>query len=111
MKENYPIFVHWYKTLDWILSTVERFPKNARFFLANRIADGAVEIVELVVEAIYTRKRSHILDRINLGIEKQRVLFRIAHDRRYISTRQYEYIARALDETGRMAGGWRKNSL
>jgi hypothetical protein len=44
-------------------------------------------------------------------MEKQRVLFRIAHDRRYISTRQYEYIAKAIDEAGKMTGGWRKQIL
>lgn len=109
MKENYPLFVHWYQTLDWILSTVERFPKSAKFSLGNRISEGALDIVELIVEAIYTRKRSHILDRINLGIEKQRVLFRIAHDRRIISTRQYEYISKSLNESGRMVGGWKKS--
>ena len=108
MKEDYPIFVHWYKTLDWILDTVERFPRNARFTLASRLADGALAVMELVVEAIYTKERKHILDRVNLGLEKQRVLFRIAHDRRYLSTRQYEYIAGALDQAGRMVGGWRK---
>ena len=108
MKENYPLFVHWYKTLDWILTTVERFPKNARFTLASRAADAALDVMESIVEAIYTRKRGHILDRINLLIEKLRVLFRIAHDRHYLSTRQYEHIAKALDEAGRMTGGWKK---
>lgn len=109
MNEKYPLFVHWYQTLNWILSTVERFPKSARFSLGSRIADGALDIVEMITEAIYTRKRSHILDRINLAIEKQRVLFRIAHDRRIISTRQYEYISKSLNESGRMAGGWKKS--
>jgi hypothetical protein len=108
MTDDYPIFVQWYRTFEWILATVERFPKSARFSLASRIADAALDTMEHIVEAIYTKERSHILERVNLYIEKQRVLFRIAHDRRYISTRQYEHVARALDETGRMAGGWRR---
>lgn len=108
MREDYPLFIHWYRTLDWILSTVERIPKNARFSLASRMADCALDTMELIVEAIYTKKRVHILDRTNLHIEKQRVFFRISHDRRYISTRQYEHASRALDEAGRMVGGWRK---
>lgn len=108
MREDYPIFVHWYQTLDWILSTVERFPRGARFSIASRLADSALETMELILEAIYTKERVYILDRINLYIEKQRVLFRISHDRRYLSTRQYEYVANALEETGRMVGGWRK---
>jgi four helix bundle protein len=108
-REDYPLFVHWYKTLDWILTTVEKFPKQARFTVGQRLTDNALDIVEHITEAIYAKKRAHILDAVNLSLEKQRVLFRIAHDRRYISTRQYEYIAKALDEAGRMAGGWRKS--
>lgn len=109
MKEDYPLFVHWYQTLDWILTTVERFPKDAKFTLGNRVSTAGLTTVELIVEAIYTRQRSHILDRINMEIEKQRVLFRIAYDRRYISIRQYEHISKALDQAGRMVGGWKKN--
>ena len=108
-RDNYPLFVHWYKTLDWIITTIERFPKQARFTIGQRLLDSSLDIVERIVEAIYTKKRAHILDQINLSLEKQRVLFRLAHDRRYISTRQYEYIAKALDEAGRMTGGWRRS--
>lgn len=110
MKEDYPLFAHWYKTLTWILTAVERFPRNARFSLASRIADAALDTLEAVIEAIYTRDRAAILDRANLGIEKQRVLFRISHDRKLISTPQYEHVSEALDEAGRMAGGWRRKS-
>ena len=111
MRDDYPLFVHWHQTLDWILTTAENFPKNARFSLASRLADSALNTVELIIEAIYTKDRLHILDRINLYMEKQRVLFRIAHDRRYISTRQYEYVAKAIDEAGKMTGGWRKQTI
>ena len=110
MKEDYPLFMHWYKTLDWILSAAERFPRNARFSLASRLADEALDTMECIVEAIYTKNRADILDRINLCLEKQRVLFRIAHDRRYLSISQYEHVAKALDEAGRMVGGWKKAS-
>ena len=111
MKEDYPLFTHWYQTLDWILDVSGSFPRKARFTLATHIADNALETLELIIEAIYTRERIPLLDRINLQLEKLRVLFRIAHDRRYIATRQYEHIARALDEAGRMTGGWRKQQL
>lgn len=110
MKEDYPIFMHWYQTLDWILATVERFPKNVRFSLASRLADVALETMDLIVEAIYTKHRLRLLDRVNLLLEQQRVLFRIACDRRYLSRRQHAYIANALEESGQMIGGWRKKS-
>jgi hypothetical protein len=109
MKENYPLFVHWFNTLDWILGTTENFPRNARFSLASRIADLALDTLEAIIEAIYTRERVPILDRINLILEKQRVLFRLAHQRRYLSTAQYRHVSEALDEAGRMVGGWRRS--
>ncbi|CAN2041858.1 S23 ribosomal protein [Candidatus Magnetomoraceae bacterium gMMP-15] len=111
MKENYPLFVHWYQTLDWILSTVERFPRNARFSIASRLADFSLDTMELIIEAIYTKNRVPLLNKINLYLEKQRVLFRVVHDRKYISTKQHEYIAKALNKAGRMVGGWRKQSF
>jgi hypothetical protein len=101
--------VHWYRTLDWILSAIERFPRNARFSLASRIGDTALDVMEDIVRAIYSRDRAEILDRLNLQLELLRVLFRIAHDRRYLSSAQWEYIARELNAAGRMVGGWKKS--
>lgn len=109
MNNDYPLFAHWYSTLDWILSAVERFPKNARFSLASRTADCGLEVMECIVEAIYSRNRSYLLDKANLSLEKLRVFFRISHDRRYISSGQYEHVMTAIDEAGRMAGGWKRH--
>lgn len=110
MKEDFPVFVHWMDALDWILSTVDRFPKSVRGTLSNRVTDLSLDVVEGIVEAIYTKERKHILHKVNLYIEKLRVLFRICHTRRYLSNAQYEHVSRLLDETGRMLGGWRKES-
>ena len=51
---------------------------------------------------------AYILKRINLYIEKLRVIFRISFKRRYISKNQYEYVSTMLNETGKMIGGWKK---
>lgn len=108
MKEDYPIFVLWLKATDWILDTVEKYPKSVRFTITNRISNLTLDVMEGIVEAIYTKKRSYILGRVNLFIEKLRILFRISYGRRYISARQYEHISEMLNETGKMAGGWSK---
>jgi hypothetical protein len=108
VKEDYPIFVKWLSATDWILDTVEKYPKSVRFTVTNRIANLTLDIMEGIIEAIYTKKRSYILERVNLYIEKLRVLFRVSFTRRYISQRQYEYVSEILDETGKMIGGWRR---
>lgn len=110
MKEDYPVYVQWYETLNWILTTVERFPKHVRFSVVSRITDAALDTMAFIIEAIYTKDRRHILEQINLLLEQQRVLFRLAHDRQYLSHKQHEHIANALQIVGRMIGGWRKES-
>jgi len=111
MKENYTVYMQWYQTVNWIFTTTEHFPKFVRFSLVTRLLDDALETMRLIVEAIYTKDRVPLLDRINLLLEQQRVLFRLACDRKYISPKQQEYIANAIETTGSMIGGWRKETL
>lgn len=110
-RENYSIFQFWYQNLDWILDKCEKLPRNARFTLARRIADESIDIIELLTEAIYSPRKAKRpkLHRVNMKLEKLRVFFRICHDRKYISTKQYLYISERIDETGRMLGGWMKS--
>ena len=110
MKERYPIYIQWQSVLDWILDRTEKMPKHIRFSLSGRIANISIDVMDGIVEAIYMRDRADILERLNLYIEKLRVLFRICHSRRYIAMSQYEYISGELNEAGKMIGGWKKVS-
>jgi len=106
--ENYPVFKKWYEILNWIMDRCERFPKSVRFSFTSRILNFSLDIMELVIEAIYTKQRAYILRRINLYIEKLRVFFRLSFQRNYLSVNQYEFISKELNEFGRMIGGWAK---
>ena len=108
MREDYPLFRKWYGLIDWILDKSEKFPKSVRFSFSSRIANISLDVLEGVIEAIYTRERRAILTAINLQIEKLRVFFRLSFERKYLSSAQYEYISSEMDEFGRMIGGWKK---
>lgn len=109
MKEDYPLFVKWTKVLDWIMDTVEKYPKSVRFTIGSRTVNLSMDVLEGIIEAIYRKPRIDILENINLYIEKLRVFFRISYERRYISLRQYEFISGELNDTGKMFGGWIKS--
>lgn len=106
--DDYPIFSHWSKTLDWILDTSEKFPKSVRFTVACRISNLSFDVLEGIIEAVYISNRQKILATINLNLEKLRVMFRICHARKYISSRQFGHISQLINDTGRMVGGWNK---
>jgi hypothetical protein len=87
-----------YQFIKWLSPTVAKFPKSHKFTLGDRIENVALDILELLIEATYTRDRVVHLRRANLGIEKLRILLRLAHDLRLLDMKRYEFAARALDE-------------
>jgi 23S rRNA-intervening sequence protein len=97
-----------YRFLVWLAPTLEKFPRSYKFTVGDRIEAVALDVLEALIEATYTRERAQHLRRANLGIEKLRFLLRLAADLKLLDQRRYEHAARTLDETGRLIGGWMK---
>ena len=97
-----------YRFLLWAIPTVEKFPRSQKFLLGDRIQTQALDALECLIEATYSRQRAQALTRANLGVEKLRVLFRLAFDLKLFDLRRYEHAAKNLDEVGRLIGGWSK---
>ena len=97
-----------YRFLLWLIPTIEGFPRSQKFMLGDRIQSIALSVLESLIDATYSRARERQLSEANLGLEKLRILFRLAKDLHHLDMRRYEHAARALDEVGRMVGGWIK---
>jgi 23S rRNA-intervening sequence protein len=92
----------------WLVPTIERFPRSQKFLLGDRLQGTALDVLEALIEATYTRDRRGHLARANLGLEKLRVMCRLATELRHLDPRRYEHAARSIDEIGRLVGGWQK---
>jgi hypothetical protein len=108
--QELPLFLHWEKFLLWLLPKTGKFPRSVRFTLQQRIDNEALGVLEAILAARYRRDRTGFLRDVSLGIDKLRVLLRIAHELGHLDHRGYEYAAFHLDEAGRMAGGWIKHA-
>jgi hypothetical protein len=97
-----------YRFLLWLIPAVEKFPRSQKFLLGDRIQTTALDVLEALIDATYTRDRQARLAQANLGVEKLRFLFRLTTGLRLLDIRRQEHAARQLDEIGRMIGGWRK---
>jgi hypothetical protein len=97
-----------FQFLMWLVPAVEKFPRTQKFLLGDRIQTTALDVLECLIEATYTRDRKGQLARANLGIEKLRFFFRLAVELHYLDRRRYQHAARTLDEIGRPIGGWVK---
>jgi hypothetical protein len=99
-----------YQFLLWLVPAVEKFPKSQKFLLGDRIQNLALDIQEALIEATYSKNPAPHLAQANLRLEKLRYLFRLSHDLRHFDLRRYEFAARAVDEIGKLVGGWMKAS-
>jgi len=103
------VLVKWYDYAKWLLERVENFPKSQRFVLGQRLAGQAMDVLDLLVEASYAREKTEILAAANRRLEVLRWTVRMAKDRKLFTPAQFEFSARALNECGRMVGGWLKS--
>lgn len=107
MAKELKLFVKWVDFLKWLFNTTEKFPKKIRFTFTTRIDNLALDILEIIVLCRYDRDaRKNSLKRINLHIEKLRVLLRICHELKYLSNQQYRFAVLNINESGKMAWGW-----
>ena len=99
------------KTYDfilWLMPHLAHFSRLHRFTLGDRMEERALEVLELLVEASYTRQKLDLLHRANLRLEQLRYLIRLAKDMHEITIKQYALAAQALEVIGSEIGGWMK---
>jgi hypothetical protein len=95
-----------YDLLLWMIPQLEKFPKSQRYLLGDRIETRLLDIMDLIIQAAYTRNKTAILREVNLQIEMLRHLIRLTSDLKYLSTRGYEYVSKSVNEIGSEIGGW-----
>jgi len=103
-----PVFVKWMDFVAWLLPTMEKVPKKVRFTISQRIENYALDIVEDLIEARYGRNKKEILIKVNLKLEKMRILFRICYERKFVSLKTFKHFTYSIDTVGKMIGGWIK---
>lgn len=97
-----------YDLLLWIIPTLEKFPKSQRFLLGDRIENLLLDIMELIIQAVYTKNKTAFLKEANLKIEKLRYLIRLSKDMKYLTIKKYEFASKSLNDIGSEIGGWLK---
>ena len=69
-----------YQLTRWLIPTVDRFPRRQKFVLGDRIQTTALAGLERLVEATFTRNRARLLDRVNVDLDKLRLLMRLSKE-------------------------------
>lgn len=106
--ERPPIYTVWEEFCGWTFDRTANIPKSQRFTFGQRIDAQTLDVLELIVCAIYRQEKLEILQQINLQLEVLRTLWRLVQKRGWITLQQLHFVQSKLDEAGRMIGGWIK---
>jgi len=99
-----------YDLILWSCNHTGKFPRNHRFVLGERIERNLYDLLELLIRAKYSRQRHPLLEQANLVLEILRFQMRLAKDLQCLKVDSYGFAAKAIDEIGKLVGGWLKSS-
>lgn len=110
MTQDLVLFTRTFDLLEWLLPKAEKFPRQFRATVVQRLMDTALDFNEAIHDAHRqggsTRERH--LRQADAHLEKLRVYLRLAHHWRWLSTSQYQHVSAMVAEIGRLLGGWMK---
>lgn len=109
MQKLTPVVEKHYKLILWLFPKIANFPKDQRFLLADRIERILLDILEMLIEAVYSKQKRDILIKVNLKLDVLRFMMRIAKDMKYVSVKGYDFFSQSALEIGKMVGGWFKS--
>jgi hypothetical protein len=98
-----------YDLILWSCRHTGKFPRNHRFVLGERIERNLYDLLETLIRAKYNRQRQPLLEQANLSLEILRFQMRLAKDLQCLRVESYGFASKAIDEIGRLVGGWLKS--
>ena len=77
--------------------------------LGERIERNLYDLLEILIRAKYTKNRLPPLNQANLVLEVLRFQMRLAKDLQCLKVDSYGFATTAIDEIGKLIGGWIKS--
>lgn len=113
MSEDLIILTRTFDMLEWLLPSAEKFPKNQRFVLTQRLTDSAFNFVEslYLAQAHVAELRLQHLRDADAHLNTVRLYLRLVHRQDWLSDGQYQHISKMIAEIGRLLGGWIRQTL
>lgn len=92
---------------------VNKFPKNQRFVLGQRIENLLILVLRKIIQANKERGeiRSENIKQISEILDELFIMVRLAKDLRFVSIAKYGIFSEKVNEIGKMLSGWQKKLL
>ena len=105
-----PIIQKAYDLILWYVPRLNKFPRDTKFALGDRIQSTLYGLLEGLIRARYRRDRTAILESLNAELDVLRYQTRLCKDMDLFDARRFEHVSGLINELGRGLGGWVKYS-
>lgn len=108
MADDMLLLVRLFDLLAWLVPKTESFPRAHRHTVTRRMLDAALDVQEMAFAAQNTRGQIRLskLRDADIALDRLRLYLRLAHHWHWLNDGQYQHISQMVAETGRLLGGW-----
>ena len=92
----------------WFVPIINRFPRDHKFILGDRIQNQMYDILEELILARFEKEKLARLEKINGKLDVLRHQTRILLDFKLIDGKRFYHASSLINEIGVELGGWMK---
>lgn len=104
-----PIIQHTYDFILYAIPILNRWPRDHKHLLGDRIAEGLYDFLEGLVAARYAKDKADRLQLLNGNLDLLRYQFRLLKDLGLMDARRFGHIAERMQIIGGELGNWLKH--
>jgi ribosome modulation factor len=108
LHKDLPVYKLAYDLLSLATDLTRNMPRDFKASLGGRLRDECLEVLVLVARANAALDKGPHLTTLLEHLQVAELLLRLAHDKEFISHRQYSRSVLVTDSVGAQVGGWRK---
>lgn len=108
-KIELPVLLKAFDLAREMTERTRKLPRDLKFVLGDRMLATCYDVLDILIEAKYSRAKGSLLQRANLLLERLRFQVRLCMEERLINLKQYEHVSGLIQEVGAMIGGWSRS--
>ncbi|MEW6078707.1 MAG: diversity-generating retroelement protein Avd [Thermodesulfobacteriota bacterium] len=106
MAQELKVIQDFYDFTLWLISHTEKFPRHHRYSLGLAMENRLQRILELLLRAKYSRRKTDFLNDANIELEVLRFQVRLSKDLKALPQKSHGHAAERMQSIGAQIGGW-----
>ena len=109
MQKELSVIQKMYDLIIWFVPLINKFPRDYKFTLGDRIQNQMYEILEELIVAKYEKEKWMRLEKLNAKLDILRYHTKLLLDFKLIDGKRFYYASILINEIGIELGGWIKH--